>query len=163
LPDPYAAYTDEDLRQRVLYVESSRGCPYRCAFCLSSRDSRVRYFPLEPFLNNMGALLARGARHFKFTDRTFNTNDARALAILDFFLQQDYPGIRLHFEIMPDKMSAAPLEKMAAFPPDGLHLELGVQSVSPETQRQIQRNQNIPKTMEAIQFPAHKDWRSVAC
>lgn len=152
LPDPYVFYSAEDIRQRVLYVESSRGCPYRCAFCLSSRDSRVRYYPMEPFLGGMNALLARGARHFKFTDRTFNTNDARALAILDFFLQQPYQDIQLHFEIMPDRMSPALLEKMAAFPSGGLHLELGVQSVSPETQRRIHRNQNIVKTMETIEF-----------
>jgi len=161
LPDPYAAYSDTDIRQRMTYVESSRGCPYRCAFCLSSRDRHVRYFPLDAFLNSMGVLLERGARRFKFTDRTFNVNDDRVLAILDYFLAQPYPGVQLHFEIMPDRLSPAVLEKMAAFPPEGLHLELGIQSVSSETQRRIHRNQNIPKSMETIKFLREKTGASL--
>lgn len=151
LPDPYTTYSEEDIRQRVIYVESSRGCPYRCAFCLSSLDKMVRYFPLEPFLDSMGNLLKRGVRRFKFADRTFNVDDVRVLAILDFFLLQPYPDIQLHFEIMPDRLSSAIVEKMTAFAPKGLHLELGVQSVSAETQRNIGRNQNIPKSMATIQ------------
>lgn len=150
LPDPYAAYTDEDIRQRVIYVESSRGCPYRCAFCLSARDERVRYFPLEPFLESMGVLLERGVRHFKFTDRTFNVKDTRVLTLLDFFLQHPHPDLQLHFEIMPDRLSDAVVEKMAAFPAKGLHLEVGMQSVSPETQKIIGRNQNIQKSMDTL-------------
>lgn len=152
LPDPYDTYSDTDIGQRVLYVESSRGCPYRCAFCLSSRDNRVRYFPLDAFLDRMGMLLARGARRFKFTDRTFNVNDDRVLAILTYFLQQPYPDMQLHFEIMPDRLSTVMLKKMADFPPEGLHLELGIQSVSQETQQRIHRNQHIPRSMEAITF-----------
>ena len=150
LPDPYPAYTDEDLHLRVLYVESSRGCPYRCAFCLSALERRVRCFPLAPFLQSMDTLLNRGARRFKFTDRTFNLHEERVQAILDFFLQRVPPDLQLHFEIMPDKVSASVLEKMACFPANALHLEIGIQSVSPTTQRMIGRGQDIKKSIETI-------------
>ena len=150
LPEPYDAYTDEDIRHRVIYVESARGCPYRCAFCLSARDEQVRYFPLEPFLASMNRLLQRGARRFKFTDRTFNIKEERVLAVLDFFLRQPYPDMQLHFEIMPDRVSAGMFEKMAMFSPNALHLEVGIQSVSAQTQRNINRNQDVEAAMETI-------------
>lgn len=151
LPTPYDAYTDEDIRHRMLYVESARGCPYRCAFCLSSRDAGVRYFPLPPFFDDMTRLLERGARQFKFTDRTFNLSAAHAHAILEFFLERHVPDLRLHFEIMPDRLDAADLELMARFAPGQLHLEIGVQSVNAQTQQRIGRNQNIDKTFIAIE------------
>ncbi len=150
LLDPYPAYTDEDIRQRVLYVESSRGCPYRCAFCLSARENRVRRFPLRPFLDSVDTLLSRGARRFKFTDRTFNINEGHVHEVLDFFLARVCPEMQLHFEIMPDRLSPSMLDKMACFPPEALHLEIGFQSVSPETQRAIGRCQDIDKSMAAI-------------
>lgn len=150
LPSPYDAYTDEDIRQRLLYVESSRGCPWRCAFCLSSRDARVRYFPLAPFLKDMERLLTRGARQFKFTDRTFNLDTSRVHEILHFFLEHSLPETRLHFEIMPDRLSEETIEKMAGFAPGQLHLEVGIQSVSEETQRIIGRRQDIEKSLETI-------------
>ena len=71
---PYEYYTDEDIQNRVLYVEASRGCPYRCEFCLSALDTTTRAFPLDRFLAEMDQLLMRGALQFKFVDRTFNLN-----------------------------------------------------------------------------------------
>src|SRR5262249_8685187 len=69
---PYDLYTDEDLAHRVIYVEASRGCPFTCEFCLSALEIPVRQFPLDAFLDAMQRLLDRGARQFKFVDRTFN-------------------------------------------------------------------------------------------
>src|SRR5262249_44993807 len=71
---PYEYYTDEDIAQRVIYVEASRGCPFSCEFCLSSLEIPVRQAPLDAFLGAMSALLDRGLRQFKFVDRTFNLN-----------------------------------------------------------------------------------------
>ena len=72
LASPYPYYTDTDLRQRIVYVEASRGCPFKCEFCLSSLDVTAKPFELQAFLADMETLYQRGARHFKFIDRTFN-------------------------------------------------------------------------------------------
>lgn len=152
LPTPYDLYTDEDIRNRIVYVESSRGCPYHCIFCLSSRDKKVRYFPLDTFLASMQTLLDRNVRLFKFVDRTFNIDEKRILNILDFFLERSPENIQLHFEIMPDRISQTVLKRMATFPSGALHLELGIQSFSQEVQKRIGRNQNIILTMETIDF-----------
>src|ERR1051325_8294890 len=81
---PYFLYTADDIAHRVLYVEASRGCPFTCEFCLSSLDIPVRQVPLPAFLESLQDLLNRGAKQFKFVDRTFNLNITSSKAILDF-------------------------------------------------------------------------------
>ena len=98
---PYHLYDEGDLAHRILYVEASRGCPYRCEFCLSSLDKTVRAFELEPLLEAFDALIGRGARQFKFVDRTFNLDLGRSAAILEFFLARIDRGLSLHFEMVP--------------------------------------------------------------
>ena len=152
LRSPYNEYTDDDIAQRTLYVESSRGCPYRCAFCLSSVEGSVREFPLEPFLADLEGLIERGARQFKFVDRTFNLRQARVEAILRFFLARRIENVRLHFEIVPDRLTPATLDMFAQFPPDALHLEAGVQSLNAKTLEAVSRKQNVEKTIENLRF-----------
>jgi radical SAM superfamily enzyme YgiQ (UPF0313 family) len=82
---PYALYTDADIAHRVIYVEASRGCPFSCEFCLSSIDKKVRYFDLDRFLSELATLWERGARNFKFIDRTFNLSMQRVGPISGFF------------------------------------------------------------------------------
>ncbi|MBF0212349.1 MAG: B12-binding domain-containing radical SAM protein [Magnetococcales bacterium] len=140
---PYDEYDDQDLAHRHLYVESSRGCPYLCAFCLSALDEQVRRFPLQPFLAQLERLIQRGARHFKFVDRTFNLGELHAGAILDFFLARlETPGLFVHFEMVPDRLTPGIQARLAAFPAGSLQLELGVQSFNPEVLRKIQRHQD---------------------
>jgi radical SAM superfamily enzyme YgiQ (UPF0313 family) len=105
---PYDEYADADIAHRLVYVEASRGCPFECEFCLSSLDVPVRQFPLEAFLAALDRLFARGVRHFKFVDRTFNLNLAVSRAILEFFLARLRPGLFLHFEMIPDRLPAGP-------------------------------------------------------
>ena len=81
---PYHLYTDEDIANRIVYVEASRGCPFRCQFCLSSLEIPVRKPDLTLFLQEMDTLYTRGVRHFKFVDRTFNLSAKVSGAILDF-------------------------------------------------------------------------------
>ncbi len=83
---PYGEYTDADLANRTVYVEASRGCPFKCEFCLSALDRTAWPFPLEPLLAELSHLHERGARHFKFVDRTFNLKVATSVRILEFFL-----------------------------------------------------------------------------
>jgi len=84
----YHLYTDEDIARKLIYVESSRGCPFKCEFCLSSIEKKIHEFPLEPFLADMDILIQRGVKTFKFLDRSFNTNIKRALKIIEFFLNK---------------------------------------------------------------------------
>ena len=85
---PYTEYTDEDIKNRVIYVEASRGCPFKCEFCLSSLDKTVYPFNLELFLAEIQNLFDRGVRSFKFIDRTFNLKIASSVKIMEFFLEK---------------------------------------------------------------------------
>lgn len=143
---PYTAYSDEDIANRVIYVESSRGCPFGCEFCISSLDKTVRFYDVDQFLLEMRTLADRGVKHFKFIDRTFNVGTARATKILDFFLDNWREGMQLHFEIVPDKLNSILLNKMKKFPLHGLHLEIGIQSYNPITQNLISRKQDFELT-----------------
>lgn len=149
---PYGLYTDEDIERRVIYVEASRGCPYRCEFCLSSLDEKVRAFPLQPFLEDMQELLDRGARHFKFVDRTFNLDLRRSSAILEFFLARYEPGLFLHFEMVPDRLPENLRDAIRRFPPGSLQFEVGIQSLDEDVGRRIQRRQDTAKTLDNLRF-----------
>jgi len=101
---PYEYYTDEDLKHRLLYVEASRGCPFKCEFCLSSLDKSSTPFELTSFLEQMEILYQRGARNFKFIDRTFNLNINTTMQIMQFFLDKMTDDLYLHFEVVPDHL-----------------------------------------------------------
>jgi len=153
---PYHLYTDEDLAHRVVYVEASRGCPFRCQFCLSSLDAGVRMVPREGFFTEMERLLERGARDFKFIDRTFNLRIADSVAILRFFLDRLRPGLSLHFEMVPDRLPEPLRELLAAFPPRTVQLEIGIQSWSEEVGRLIERRQDAERTEANLRFLAEE-------
>jgi hypothetical protein len=143
---PYREYSDDDLAHRTVYVEASRGCPFKCEFCLSALDRTAWAFPLEPLLAEIGALHARGARHFKFVDRTFNLKVAASARILEFFLDliakrpEDPPF--LHFELIPDHLPVRLKALIARFPDGVLQFEVGIQTFDTETQRRISRVQD---------------------
>jgi len=139
---PYHLYTDHDIAHRVLYVEASRGCPFKCEFCLSSLDIPVRNAPIDDFLSDMQRLLDRGATQFKFVDRTFNLNLGVSLRILRFFLERYRPGLFVHFEMIPDRLPEALREVIAQFPPGALQFEVGIQTLNPEVEKLISRRQD---------------------
>jgi len=149
---PYAYYTDEDLKNRILYVEASRGCPYKCEFCLSSLDTSVRNFPLPEFLAEMDRLIQRGARQFKFVDRTFNLSPTLSTQILDFFLARVDQGLFLHFEMVPDRLPDILKERIKQFPAGSLQFEIGIQTWSPKVAALVSRRQDYAKVMENFQF-----------
>lgn len=149
---PYATYTAHDAEKRLVYVEASRGCPFQCEFCLSSLDTRVREFPLAPFLQAIDRLITLGARHIIFVDRTFNLKPGRVREILGCLRERWHEGLRFHFEIVPDKLTEDMLEEIADFPPGALHLEVGVQTFHPEVQAAISRRQDIEKTARTLHF-----------
>lgn len=142
---PYRLYSDHDLQHRVVYVEASRGCPFKCEFCLSSLDKLVRYFPLEALLQELQTLLDRGARQFKFIDRTFNLRLEVSQALLQFFLDRYTPDLFVHFEMVPDRFPEELRQLVARFPAGAVQFEIGIQSFDPEVQKSISRRQDMAK------------------
>ena len=158
LPDParlqlpYRLYTEQDVRNRIVYVEASRGCPFTCEFCLSSLDVPVRQVPLDPFLSAMQELFDRGVRHFKFVDRTFNLNLRTSETILRFFLDHYEPGLFVHFEMIPDRLPEELRQLIAQFPRGALQFEVGIQSFNPEVCRLISRKQDDRRLEDNFHF-----------
>ena len=149
---PYDLYTDADLAHRVVYVEASRGCPFKCEFCLSSLDVPVRNVPIDEFLREMQKLLDRGLRQFKFVDRTFNLNLNISRAILEFFLERYTPGLFLHFEMIPDRLPEALRAIIARFPAGALQFEVGVQTFNDDVSARISRRQDNAKLADNLRF-----------
>lgn len=147
---PYEYYTDEDLKHRLLYVEASRGCPFKCEFCLSSLDKSSTPFELTPFLEQMEILYQRGARNFKFIDRTFNLNIKTTMQIMQFFLDRMTDDLYLHFEVVPDHLPRKLKELLALFPEGSLQFEIGIQTFNLEVQANISRKQNNAKSKENL-------------
>ena len=158
---PYGEYTGEDLAKRLLYVEASRGCPFKCEFCLSSLDKTAWAFDLDGFMAEMDALYQRGARNFKFVDRTFNLKVEFSVRILQFFLDRmkdeagnitPSPDLFVHFEVVPDSLHDRLKDLIAQFPAGSLQFEVGIQSFNPEVQQRISRKQDNAKTADNLRW-----------
>lgn len=159
LPMPYTLYDDVDLKDRVVYVEASRGCPFTCSFCLSALDDGVRTFPLDAFLAELQKLYERGLRRFKFVDRTFNLKIEDASRILDFFLERIADSktcgeLFAHFEMIPDRLPLALRERLARFPAGSVQLEVGIQTFDDATCTRISRRQDVARLEENLRFLA---------
>ena len=158
---PYSEYSPRDLAERLLYVEASRGCPYRCEFCLSALDKTAWPLELQAFLAELGALWDRGARHFKFVDRTFNLRIDQASGILQFFLDRmrlpdgslpERSEVFVHFELVPDKLPDELKALIVQFPEGSLQFEVGIQSFNPEVQQAISRRQDNQRTADNLHW-----------
>ncbi len=148
---PYQFYNDHDVQHRYMYVEASRGCPFECEFCLSAIDEKVRQFDMDILLEEFEYLWQKGARNFKFIDRTFNINIKYANLLMDFFLKKTEP-YSLHFEVIPDHFPDALKERIVQFPPTTLQLEIGIQTLNPEILDNINRRMNLNKVKKNITF-----------
>ena len=158
---PYGEYTTEDIAKRLLYVEASRGCPFKCEFCLSSLDKTAWAFDLDRFMAAMDALYRRGARNFKFVDRTFNLKVDFSVRILQFFLDRlntsngavaPVPDLFVHFEVVPDSLPQRLKALIVQFPAGSLQFEVGIQSFNPEVQQRISRKQDNAKSAENLRW-----------
>jgi radical SAM superfamily enzyme YgiQ (UPF0313 family) len=147
---PYQYYTEDDIKNRLIYVEASRGCPFKCEFCLSSLDKTSKPFELNVFLDEMDKLFQRGARNFKFIDRTFNLKVSSSIAILEFFLERMRDDLYLHFEVVPDNLPDKLKAVIQKFPHHTLQFEVGVQTFDESIQALISRKQNNKKTCENL-------------
>ena len=149
---PYTYYSRQDIANRVIYVEASRGCPFKCEFCLSALDKTAWPFDLDLFLEEMEKLYERGARQFKFVDRTFNLKTDTTHRILEFFLDRLDDRLFLHFELIPDNLPDKLKTTIQQFPEGSLQFEIGIQTFNPEVQENISRKQDDQKAMQNLQW-----------
>ncbi len=156
LSSPYGLYDEVDVRQRVVYVEASRGCPFTCEFCLSALDDGVRQFPLEAFLADLQSLYDRGCRAFKFIDRTFNLRIDVAERILSFFVERCAvdDDLFVHFEMVPDRLPERLRTLLVRFPPGRVQLEVGIQTLDVATATLIARRQDVVRLEDNLRFLA---------
>ncbi len=141
IPPPYQLGEAAELKNRVVYYESSRGCPFSCQYCLSSLEKGVRYFSLERVKNDLLGLMAQGAETIKFVDRTFNCQPARAREIFSFLMENmpEERSVRFHFEIGAALLDEATLELLEQAPPGLFEFEIGVQSTNEATLAAVKR------------------------
>ncbi len=149
---PYAHYTDEDIAKRFIYVEASRGCPFKCEFCLSALDKTAWPFELDTFMAEIEQLYNRGARNFRFVDRTFNLKIAVSERILEFFLARMDDNLFMHFELIPDHLPDKLKQTILKFPPGALHFEIGIQTFNPAVQTLISRRQDDAQAEKNIRW-----------
>ena len=147
---PYSLYNDEDVAKRFIYVEASRGCPFKCEFCLSALDKTAWPFDADTVLDELDTLYQRGARHFRFVDRTFNLKIATSIKILEFFLARLDDKLFVHFEVIPDHLPDALKAVIQRFPPERLQFEIGIQTWNPDVQTLISRRQDNEKSAANI-------------
>ena len=153
-PSPYSDDFYNNLKGRIAYIETSRGCPYRCAFCLSGRCSKLRFFDLDQVEKDIINLANSGTQTLKFVDRTFNANSKRANEILTF-IKENYgtkipQNICFHFEIAGDILTEETLEILSQMPIGAVQLEIGMQSFNEDTLKKINRKTNTEKLIKNI-------------
>ena len=154
-PTPYIPEYFENLKRRISYIETSRGCPYRCAFCLSGRCGGVRFFDLNKSLENILLLSKSGSKTIKFIDRTFNANKERAKKIVRFIIEKyetEIPSdVCFHFEIAGDILDDELISLFGSAPKGSIQLEIGLQSFNEQTLNSVNRKTNTQKLTENIQ------------
>ncbi|MCA0988860.1 B12-binding domain-containing radical SAM protein [Guptibacillus algicola] len=152
IPSPFRFEEDRaELGRRVTYVETSRGCPYSCQFCLSSIEVGVRYFPVERMKEELLYLMDNGAKTIKFVDRTFNIRRNYAIDMFQFLIDHYRPGCVFQFEITADIMRPEVLEFLNREAPPGLfRFEIGIQSTNDATNELVMRKQNFEKLARTV-------------
>lgn len=148
---PYRFDNTESLKNKVLYIETSRGCPYKCEFCLASLDNKVRYLPNASIKDTLMHLMQHG-RVIKFLDRTFNIKRDFTLDIFKFILEHHRPENVFQFEITADILHPDIIQFIHDHVPPGLfRFEIGIQTVNQKANLEVSRKQNFEKTKSIIQ------------
>ena len=158
LPELVPPYLEEDyphLKNRIAYLETSRGCPYLCSFCLSALDKKVRYFEQDDTKKQIEQLVASGAKRIKFVDRTFNLKPKQMQELMQWLTR--FEGASFHFEVVADILTPDILDFLATVPEGMFQFEIGVQTTDDTTQDSIQRKQNNKKLFDAIAELSRQD------
>ncbi len=143
LPFPYGQEIPEAFENRIVYYESSRGCPFSCAYCLSSVDKKVRFRNVDLVKQELAFFLEQKVPQVKFIDRTFNVNGSRTMQLLQFIKDNDNGITNFHFEIAAELLTQAQIKLLRSLRPGLVQLEIGVQSVNEETLHAVQRKNEI--------------------
>lgn len=149
LPFPY--YDLWDFENRIIYYESSRGCPFSCSYCLSSLDKKLRFRNLELVKKELLFFIEQKVPQVKFVDRTFNCDRQRALEIWRFLAEHDQGVTNFHFEIGADLLGSEEIACMRGMRPGLIQLEIGVQSTNPDTIREIHRRTDLAKLRSNVE------------
>lgn len=147
---PFLYENLEEFENRIIYYETSRGCPYRCTYCLSSVDQKVRLRSMELVEKELQFFLDHKVPQVKFVDRTFNCNHKHAMAIWRYIKEHDNGVTNFHFEVAADIMTQEELDLLVTMRPGAVQLEIGVQSTNPDTIREIRRVMNIDKVAACV-------------
>ncbi|MFC3883352.1 B12-binding domain-containing radical SAM protein [Bacillus songklensis] len=152
MPSPFRFEEDiPHLSKRVVYIETSRGCPFSCQFCLSSIEVGVRYFDREKVKEDIRYLMKNGARTIKFVDRTFNISRSYAMDMFQFLIDEHVPGVVFQFEITADIMRPEVIQFLNENAPAGLfRFEIGVQSTNDAVNELVMRKQNFEKLTRTV-------------
>ena len=140
----------EKFENRIIYYESSRGCPFSCSYCLSSIDKKLRFRDLELVKKELQFFLDHRVPQVKFVDRTFNCKHEHAMTIWKYILEHDNGVTNFHFEISADLIREEEMELMSQMRPGLIQLEIGVQSTNPETIRAIHRHMDLKKLEHCV-------------
>ncbi|MCQ6275066.1 B12-binding domain-containing radical SAM protein [Bacillus sp. V3B] len=152
IPSPYRFTEDmSQLGKRITYIETSRGCPFSCQFCLSSIEVGVRYFDREKIKEDIRYLMKNGAKTLKFVDRTFNISRSYAMDMFRFLIDEHLPGTVFQFEITADIMRPEVIDFLNQEAPPGLfRFEIGIQSTNDYTNELVMRKQNFEKLTRTV-------------
>ena len=145
---PYREQDYAELKHRLAYLETSRGCPYSCSFCLSALDKQVRFFDDSAVKAQIETLIERGARKIKFLDRTFNLRKNRVLELFRWLMQ--FEGVEFHFEVVGDLLDDAVLTLLETAPEGMFQFEVGIQSADEGVLSKIHRSQKLDKLFGAL-------------
>ena len=140
-----------DYKNRIVYLESSRGCPYRCSYCVASTSNKVRMFPLDSVLNILNTLMKERVKTVKFLDRTFNADPKYLITILDY-IEENNISTTFQFEIVVDRLTKEMLDKIKNYKQSTLRFEIGIQSTNDIVNKSIRRTQNMEKVKENILY-----------
>lgn len=147
IPSPYLDSTD-DLKNKIVYFESSRGCPFNCQFCLSSTIKGVRYFSIERVKEELSRLIDARVRQVKFVDRTFNANKKYAMEIMGFIMEKNPENMNFHFEVTAHLIDSDMLEFIKRAKPGLFQFEIGVQSTNEDTINAVGRTTDFDRLKE---------------
>lgn len=142
---------NDNFEDKIIYYESSRGCPFSCSFCMSSIDRKMRIFSMERVKKDLTLLLNTKARQVKFVDRTFNADYKRAIEIMDFIVEHNTSNMTIHFEITADIINDEFLNYINKLPVNMFQFEIGVQSLNDKTLAEINRHMDIEKLNNIIE------------